>query len=166
MIITDETCTAEELRLTIVELRGHVADLRGINERQGTRIATLVDQVTDCERVHEDDIKIIGADILQVFADHDFCEIADRALEALNEKISGKYPLPVRRTRRTVNWEDRVVVTVPRSATFLSTDDADAIEQSKECDECSRSEINQAVTNGEWFLDECRNYEIDNDSEE
>lgn len=166
-------CTAEELRTMIADLRlskNHlevrINDLQELDLRQCSRIATLTEQVTDCERAHESDISIIGEEIIRVFNENDFCSIADKALAVLNEKISKKYPLPVRRSRRTVNWEDRVVVTVPRSATFLSTDDADAIEQAKECDEAARSEIGQAVTDGEYFLDECRNYEIEEDPED
>ena len=162
MIITDETLTTEELRLTIVELRGRVADLQGINERQGTRIATLVDQVTDCERAHESDISIIGEEIIQVFNENDFCSIADKALAVLNEKISGKFPLPVRKEDRTVTWDEKILVTVQRSEEFLSISDEDAIEQAKNSDTgASIQDIRQAVTDGEYYLDECQNYEVE-----
>lgn len=162
MTITDETRTAEELHRTILELRSHVADLRGLNERQGTRIATLVDQVTDCERVHESDISIIGEEIIQVFNENDFCSIADKALAVLNEKISGKFPLPVRKEDRTVTWDEKILVTVQRSEEFLSISDEDAIEQAKNSDTgASIQDIRQAVTDGEYYLDECQNYEVE-----
>ena len=121
----------------------------------------MKDQVTDCESAHKSDISIIGAEILQVFAENDFCDIADRALDVLNEKISGKYPLPVRRSERMVAWEERIIVTISHTATFLSEDDDDAIEQAKEYDDgANTTAIMQAVTDGEYFLDECQNYEV------
>lgn len=160
MTITDETRTREELYLTIEELRGHVADLRGLNERQGTRIATLVNQVNECERAHESDIGIIGEEMIRVFTENDFCSIADKALVVLNEKISGKYPLPLRKEDRTVTWEEKYWVTVKRSEEFLSISDEDAIEQAKNSDTgASSQDIRQAVTDGGYELEECDNYE-------
>ena len=163
MIITDETCTAEELRLTIVELRGHVADLRVINEDYWKSNAELVDQVTACERAHESDISIIGEEIIRVFNENDFCSIADKALAVLNEKISKKYPLPVRKEDRTVTWEEKILVTVQRSEEFLSISDEDAIEQAKNSIDvgASTTDIRQAVTDGEYYLDECQNWEVE-----
>ena len=163
MIITDETCTAEELRLTIVELRGHVADLRVINEDYWKSNAALVDQVTDCERAHESDISIIGEEMIRVFDENNFCSIADKALAVLNEKISGKFPLPVRKEDRTVTWVESFVVTVKRSEEFLSISDEDAIEQAKNSDTtgASSQDIRQAVTDGEYDLDECEDYKVE-----
>ena len=162
-------CTAEELRTMIADLRlsndrleVRLNDLQEINLRQCSRIATLQDQVTDCERVHKDDISIIGEEMIRVFNENDFCSIADKALAVLNEKISGKFPLPVRKEDRTVTWEEKIMVTVQRSEEFLSISDEDAIEQAKNSNVgASSQDIRQAVTDGEYYLEEWQNYEVE-----
>jgi hypothetical protein len=162
-------CTAEELRTMIADVRlsndrleVRLNELQDINLRQRSRIETLTDQVTDCERVHKDDISIIGEEIIRVFNENDFCSIADKALAVLNEKISGKFPLPVRKEDRTVTWVERFMVTVQRSEEFLSISDEDAIEQAKNSyTGASIQDIRQAVTDGEYYLDECQNWEVE-----
>jgi len=162
-------CTTEELRTMVADLREtndraevRLNDIQEINLRQCSRIATLQDQVTECERSHESDIGIIGEEIIRVFNENDFCSIADKALAVLNEKISGKYPLPVRKEDRTVTWEEKYWVTVKRSEEFLSISDEDAIEQAKNSDTgASIQAIRQAVTDGEYELEEYDNYETE-----
>jgi hypothetical protein len=151
-----------DVRLSNDRLEVRLNDLQEINLRQCSRIATLQDQVTDCERAHGSDIAIIGEEMIRVFTENDFCSIADKALAVLNEKISGKYPLPVRKEDRTVTWEEKILVTVQRSEEFLSISVEDAIEQAKNSDNgASTQDIRQAVTDGEYYLDECQNYEVE-----
>jgi hypothetical protein len=54
------------------------------------------------------------------------------------------------------------MVTVQRSEEFLSISDEDAIEQAKNSyTGASIQDIRQAVTDGEYYLDECQNWEVE-----